>query len=309
MRSSRGLRLDDLSEMLVFVRVVERGSFSSAARTLAMTTSAVSKRIAAMEDKLRTRLLHRTTRKLATTDAGQALYERLKRVLADLDDAEREVIGLGGGLRGVVRVSASATLGQLHLAPLMADFLLANPELRVALCLSDRYVDVVGEEYDIAIRAGRLFDSSLIARKLAPDARVVCAAPAYLERHGTPRTPAELARHNCTRHAYSEASGIWSFEGPDGPIDVRVEGTLHINHSGAIREAALRGLGIALLPTFAVDAELRSGALRLVLEDYRLTEEGIYALTPQGAHPTAKVRALIDFLADRLPARLAGERG
>jgi DNA-binding transcriptional LysR family regulator len=297
-------RLDDLDEMLAFVRVVERGSLSAAARALGMTTSAISKRIAAIEGKLRTQLLRRTTRKLSTTEAGQALYARLQRVLAELADAEREVVGLGGGLRGVVRVSASMTFGQLHLAPLLADFLLDNPELRVELRLSDRFVDVVGEDFDVAIRIGRLVDSSLIARKLAPDERVVCAAPAYLEARGEPRTPADLARHNCMRHVYGDASSTWSFEGPDGPVDVTVQGTLHVNHTGAIREAVLRGLGVALLPMFAVAGDVRSGALTTLLRDYRPSDTAIYAVTPQGAHPTAKVRALVDFLAARLPARL-----
>jgi DNA-binding transcriptional LysR family regulator len=301
---SRGRRLDDLSEMMVFARVVERGSLSAAARSLGMTTSAVSKRVAALESKLRTRLLHRTTRKLATTDAGDALYARVRRVLADLDEAEAEVSELGGGLRGVVRVSASLTFGQLHLAPLIADFLLDHPDLRVELRLSDRYVDVVGEDFDLAIRAGPQLDSSLIARRLAPDPRVVCGAPAYLERHGTPRAPEDLSRHNCMHHVYRGSGTTWSFEGPSGPVDVKVQGTLCINHSGAIREAAVRGLGLALLPRFAVIDQLRSGALRVVLEDYRMAEPGIYALTPQGAQPTAKVRALVDFLAEHLPARL-----
>jgi DNA-binding transcriptional LysR family regulator len=297
-------RLDDLDEMLAFVRVVERGSLSAAARALGMTTSAISKRIAAIEGKLRTQLLRRTTRKLSTTEAGQALYARLQRVLAELADAEREVVGLGGGLRGVVRVSASMTFGQLHLAPLLADFLLDNPELRVELRLSDRFVDVVGEDFDVAIRIGRLVDSSLIARKLAPDERVVCAAPAYLEARGEPRTPADLARHNCMRHVYGDAWSTWSFEGPEGPVDVTVQGTLHVNHTGAIREAVLRGLGVALLPMFAVAGDVRSGALTTLLRDYRPSDTAIYAVTPQGAHPTAKVRALVDFLAARLPARL-----
>jgi DNA-binding transcriptional LysR family regulator len=307
MRSSPGRRLDDLSEMLVFVRVVERGSFSAAARSLGMTTSAISKRIAALESKLGTRLVHRTTRKLSTTDAGRALYDRLRRMFAELEDAEREVVGLGSTLRGVVRVSASVTFGQLHLAPLLADFLIANPELRVELRLSDRYVDVVGEDFDVAIRAGRLADSSLIARKLAPDSRVVCAAPAYLERHGTPRTPAELARHSCMRHAYHDTAATWSFEGPGGPVDVAVHGTFQVNHTGAIREAVLRGLGVALMPMFAVAREVRSGELCVLLEDYPLAKTAIYAITPQGAHPTVKVRALVDFLSEKLPPRLAGE--
>ena len=297
-------RLDDLDEMLAFVRVVERGSLSAAARALGMTTSAISKRIAAIEAKLRTQLLRRTTRKLSTTEAGQALYARLQRVLAELADAEREVIGLGGGLRGVVRVSASMTFGHLHLAPLVADFLLDNPELRVELRLSDRFVDVVGEDFDVAIRIGRLVHSSLVARKLAPDVRVVCAAPAYLKARGEPRTPADLASHNCMRHVYGDATSTWSFDGPDGPVHVIVQGTLHVNHTGAIREATLRGLGVALLPMFAVADDVRSGALTTVLHDYRPSDTAIYALMPQGSHPTAKVRALVNFLAARLPARL-----
>lgn len=306
MRSPRHQALDDLVEMRTFVGVVEGQSFSAAARGLGATTSAVSKRIASLEGKLGTQLFHRTTRTLSTTEAGQVLYERVRRVLTELGDAERDVVGLGEGLRGVLRVSAPVTFGQLHVAPLVADFLLEHRELRIELTLDDRYVNVVAERFDLAIRAGRLVDSTLIARKLASDRRVVCAAPAYLERNGVPRTPADLAAHDCLRHAYHDASTTWTFDGPRGRESVRVQSRLRLNHGGAIRAAALRGLGLALLPGFTVDDDLRRGALATVLDEYRLQPSGIYAVMPADAHATRKVRALVDFLARALPPRLAG---
>jgi DNA-binding transcriptional LysR family regulator len=304
MRSPRHRALDDLGEMRTFVGVVEGQSFSAAARALGATTSAVSKRIAALEGKLGTQLFHRTTRTLATTEAGQVLYERVRRVLTELADAERDVIGLGEGLRGVVRVSAPVTFGQLHVAPLVADFLLEHREVRIELTLDDRYVNVVADGYDLAIRAGRLVDSTLIARKLASDRRVVCATPSYLERHGVPRTPADLAGHDCMRHALHDASSTWVFDGPHGRESVVVQSSLRLNHGGAIRAAALRGLGLALLPGFTVDDDLRSGALRTVLDEYRLPPSGIYAVMPADAHATRKVRSLVDHVARALPARL-----
>jgi DNA-binding transcriptional LysR family regulator len=307
MHSSRNRALDDLVEMRTFVGVVEGQSFSAAARSLGATTSAVSKRIAALEGKLRTQLFHRTTRTVVTTEAGQVLYERVRRVLTELADAERDVVGLGEGLRGVLRVSAPVTFGQLHVAPLVADFLLEHRELRIELTLDDRYVNVVAERFDLAIRAGRLVDSTLIARKLASDRRVVCAAPSYLERTGVPRTPSDLAAHDCMRHALHDASATWTFDGPHGRESVVVQSSLRLNHGGAIRAAALRGLGLALLPGFTVDDDLRSGALRSVLDEYRLPPSGIYAVMPADAHTTKKVRSLVDFLARALPPRLGGE--
>jgi DNA-binding transcriptional LysR family regulator len=304
MRSPRHRALDDLGEMRTFVGVVEGQSFSAAARALGATTSAVSKRIAALEGKLGTQLFHRTTRTLATTEAGQVLYERVRRVLTELADAERDVVGLGEGLRGVVRVSAPVTFGQLHVAPLVADFLLDHREVRIELTLDDRYVNVVAEGFDLAIRAGRLVDSTLIARKLASDRRVVCGAPSYLERHGVPRTPAELASHDCMRHALHDASATWTFDGPHGRESVVVQSSLRLNHGGAIRAAVLRGLGLALLPGFTVDDDLRSGALRTVLDEYRLPPSGIYAVMPADAHATRKVRSLVDHVARALPSRL-----
>jgi DNA-binding transcriptional LysR family regulator len=304
MARSRQRALDDLVEMRTFVGVAEGRSFSAAARGLGATTSAISKRIAALEAKLGAQLFHRTTRTLALTEAGRVLHERVRRVLAEIDEAERDVVGLADGLRGVLRVSAPVTFGQLHVAPLVADFLLANPEVRVELSLDDRYVDVVAEGFDLAIRAGRMVDSTLIAKKLASDRRVVCAAPAYLERAGVPRTPADLARHNCMRHAYHDASATWTFDGPRGRESVVVHGSLRLNHGGAIRAAALRGLGVALLPGFTVDGDVASGALAAVLEDYKLPATAIYAVQPADAHATRKVRALIDFLGAQLPARL-----
>lgn len=296
--------LDDMPALLAFVKVVDGGSFSAAARALGTTTSAISKRIAQLEERLGAVLLHRTTRRLSLTAAGRLLHQRAQSLLAELAAAERELADLSSKPRGTVRVSGPVTFGHMHLAGLIADFLIANPEITVELQLSDRFVDVVGERFDLAIRSGRSPSSSLKARKLAKDERLLVAAPRYLSQHGAPRVPSDLSRHHCMRHMDNNASGVWSFRGPQGVIDVKVKSCLHINHGGAIREAALRGLGIALLPRFVVEDELRRGLLVPVLSDHPLPSSALYAVFPASGRIDRATRALVDWLAARLPAQL-----
>jgi DNA-binding transcriptional LysR family regulator len=292
----------------VFVAVVEAGSFAAAARRLGTTTSAVSKRIAAIETRLGARLVHRSSRHLAPTQAGLAFYERCRRIADDVAEAERAVREGAGAPVGAVRVSAPLTFSQQHLVPLLPDFLAAHPRVDVVLVADDRYVDVIEEGVDLAIRTGALPDSGLVRRKLAFDRRVVCASPAYLAQHGAPRAPAELASHACMRHAghtQHGGAGRWTFEGPGGRASVPVRGRFQVNHTGMIRDAALAGLGVALLPLFAIGDDLRSGRLVALLEDWRVPPEvGIHALFPAGRSEPAAVRAFVEFLAARLPARL-----
>jgi DNA-binding transcriptional LysR family regulator len=289
-----------------FVAVVEAGSFSAAARRLGTTTSAVSKRVARLEGQLGTRLLNRSSRRLATTDAGRSFFESCRRLGEELVAAERELRGPSGELRGVLRVSAPLTFSQQHLVPLLPAFLAEHPALDVAVAAEDRYVDPIEEGVDVMLRTGPPGDSRLLQRKLASDRRLVCGAPAYFARHGVPRTPGELASHACMRHALHGPGGRWVFEGPGGRVAVAVRGRLQVNHSGMIRDAAVAGLGVALLPLFAVGDDLRAGRLQAVLEDWRVPPEvGIYALFPAGRHQPPAVRAFVDFLAARLPARLA----
>jgi DNA-binding transcriptional LysR family regulator len=290
--------------------VVEAGSLSAAARRLGTTTSAVSKRLARLEERLGTRLVNRSSRRLAPTQAGRRFYERCRRLADELSDAEREARALGAELRGVLRVGVPYTFGQQHLVPLLPEFLDAPAGVDVALVADDRYGDVIEAGLDLVIRTGLPGDSRLKQRKLADDPRVVCAAPAYLARHGTPRTPAELSAHTFMRHAYQRPAGRIAFQGPDGDVVVAVRGRVEANHTGMIRDLALAGAGIALLPRFAIVDELADGRLCALLEAWRVTPgTGVYALFPDGKHPAPALRAFVAHLAARLPARLTTSRG
>jgi DNA-binding transcriptional LysR family regulator len=301
--------LDDLNALVAFVRVVDARSYSAAARQAGATTSALSKRVAKLEGALGVRLLERTTRRLAPTEAGAAFYERCLRVLDELGEAERAATRLGGGARGTLRMSAPVIFGELHVAPLVPRLLERHPGLGADLWLSDRYVDLVDEGFDLALRIGRLADSSLAARRLGAVPAVVCASPAYLERRGVPRRPDDLAGHECLRYSLAGAGREWRLRGPDGRERAyAAAGRCSLNHGGAMREIALAGGGLAQLPLFLVAEALAAGRLRAVLDDYRPPDFGIYAVHPAGRAPSPKVRAAVDFFAEALPPRLAWPR-
>ncbi len=297
-----------MAEIGVFVRVVEARGFASAARTLGTTTSAVSKSIGRLEAALGTRLLHRTTRRLGLTESGATFYQRCLRILAEVEAAEEAVSQLQREPRGTLRVSAPMSFGQLHVAPLVPEFLARHPDVRIELALADRMVDLVEEGFDLAIRIGRLADSSLVARRLAPSRRVVCGAPAYLERRGVPQEPHDLVQHDCLVYTY-QTEPAWTLR--DGPKEIRVvvSGRLRANNGDVLRAAALAGAGLALLPTFIVGDDLRAGTLRTVLDDYECTETAIYTVHPSGRNPPPKVRAFVDFLQARCGAHPSWERG
>lgn len=287
------------------MRVVDARSYSAAARQLGATTSALSKRVAKLEGALGVRLLERTTRRLAPTEAGAAFYERCVQVLDELGEAERAATQLGGAVRGTLRLNAPVIFGELHVAPLLPPLLERHPDLRIDLSLSDRYVDLVDEGFDLAVRIGRLADSSLAARRLGRVPAVVCASPAYLERRGTPKTPDDLARHECLRYSLAGAGREWRLRGPDGKERAyAASGRCSLNHGGAMREVALAGGGLAQLPLFLVADALRAGRLRSVLDDDRVSDFGIYAVYPAGRAPSPKVRAAVEFFAEALPPRL-----
>jgi DNA-binding transcriptional LysR family regulator len=298
-------KASDDADREVLLAVIESGSLSAAARRLGTTTSAVSKRLARLEERLGARLVNRSSRRLAPTQAGQRFYERCRRLADELADAEREARALGAELRGVLRVGVPYTFGQQHLVPLLPEFLEAHPGVDVALVADDRYGDVIEAGLDLVIRTGLPGDSRLKQRKLADDPRVVCAAPAYVAHHGAPRTPHELAGHTFMRHAYHRPAGRVAFEGPEGSVVVSVRGRVEANHTGMIRDLALAGAGIAVLPRFAIVEELADGRLRALLPEWRVTPgTAIYALYPDGKHPQPALRAFVAHLAARLPARL-----
>lgn len=293
--------MEHLSDIAVFVRVIEAGSFTAAAEQLGLSQSAVSKCVTRLEEHLGTRLLNRSTRKFSLTEAGSALHARGRRALDEIEEAELEVARLQTEPRGVLRVNAPMSFGILHLAPALDEFLHRYPALTVDLQLDDRLVDLVEEGFDCAIRIKALADSTLVARRLAPCRLVVCAAPDYLARHGTPTTPAALREHACLVYTYRDDPNEWIFRGPDGrELKVGVAGRLRCNNGLIHRDAALAGLGILVTPTFYVGDELRSGRLQTILTDYTPSPEpSVYVVYPERRHLSPKVRAFVDFLAAR----------
>jgi len=293
------LPLDTLVGMAVFARVVDDGGFSAAARVLGMSKSAVSKQVSALEDRLGARLLNRTTRRMSLTESGAALIDNCRRVLAEAEAAEIAVGALQSAPSGVLRINAPVTFGATHLAPALPDFLARHPLVTIDITLNDRMVDLIDEGYDLAVRITRLADSSLIARKLAPGRRVMVAAPSYLERRGRPATLAELTGHDCLAYSYISADEEWRFHGPTGEETVRVGSRLRANSGEVLLAAAIAGAGIAALPTFICGADLAAGRLARVLPDYDNRSFAVYAVWPAGRHPSPKLRAFVDFLAER----------
>lgn len=287
--------MDRLHAMEVFVRVVEAGSFSAAARDLRIGQPNVSKLIAALEERLEVRLLVRTTRQLHPTEAGQAFYERARRTLEEASEAETAARGMGKGLDGRLRVSAPVTFARLHVIPRIGDFLDAHPKLRVDFVLDDRFVDLMGENIDVALRGGELSDSSLTARKLATCARLVVASPAYLARMGTPSTPADLLDHTALVYTQGLIAEEWHFRGASGDASVRIPTRLSFSAAEGVREAVIAGLGLAISSRWVIQPELADGSVVPVLTDWTLPAADLWALFPTGRLPTAKARAFVNW--------------
>ncbi len=290
--------MDRPGEMAVFVRIVDEGGLSAAARTLRMTPSAVSKLLTRLEDRLGARLLNRTTRRLGLTDEGEAFYRRARQILAEIDEAEQAVGTLHAAPGGRLRVTAAVAFAIYQIVPVLPAFLARYPDIHLELHVGDRIVDLVEEGFDVGVRVGAREDSSLVSRLLATDHRTICAAPAYLERHGVPRTPADLASHACITWT-GDAGGLndWPFEGPEGPHAVRVHGAIEVNNGEAMHEMALAGLGLAHVAEFRVGQDIAAGRLVPVLVDHhRKVDLPIHAVYPHRRHLSAKVRAFVDFL-------------
>ncbi len=295
--------MDRLGELEAFAAVAETGGFTAAARSLGRTTSSVSKQVRALEERLGSRLLNRTTRRVSLTEVGAAFRDRLRGVLDDLEAAELAVGELQEEPRGVLRVGAPMDFGRAGLSESLADFASAHPGIRLEIQLADRFVDLVDEGFDVVVRIGDLPDSTLVARRLGPCRRVLCAAPAYLDARGRPTSPGELRDHAIVGYAYERADG-WSFDAEDGaPQRITLEPRHRCNNGEMIRSLLLAGLGIALLPTFLVGSELRSGRLEAVLNGRIEADTTIWAVTPHRKLLTTKVRLLLEHL-----ARGCGER-
>lgn len=293
--------MEDLNDIVVFVAVVDAGSFTRAAERLKVSRPAVSKQVSRLEESLGVRLLQRTTRRLSLTEAGRIFHAGASRGLEDLAEARAEVSRLQEQPRGVLRINVPMSFGILHIAPLLPEFMREYPELSVELDLNDRKLDVIEEGFDASVRISDLPDSTLVARRLAPCRHAIVAAPAYLEHRGAPEKPMDLQGHEVLSYSLQQSALQWHFLDPDGqPEQVTVSGRLQVNNSLALREALLAGVGLARTPTFLVGEDLREGRLIAVLPDYRSLEVSIYLVYPQRRHLSPKVRAFADFLVSKI---------
>jgi len=290
---------DPLDGISVFAAVVDAGTFTGAARALRASKASVSMQIQKLEDRLGVRLLNRTTRRLSLTDEGRAFYEHARRILDEAREAVDALDSLHAAPRGVLRINAPMSFGIQHLGPAVADFMHAYPDIEIDMVLNDRRVDVIEDGYDMAIRIARLPDSSLIARRLAPCRRIVIASPDYWDRKGRPRRPEDLKHHDALIYDYLAEPDTWTFRDGHGQISVNVTGRMRANNGEVLLEAARRGLGVVYTPTFFCCGDVRDGALETVLEDFDDEPISIYAVYPHRRHLSPRVRAFVDFLADR----------
>lgn len=293
--------MDNLAAMQVFVRVVETGGLSAAGRAMALAPSSISRRISELEAGLGVTLLHRTTRKLSLTEAGQTYYERTRDIVQAVEDANLAVTEKRGEPSGILRMTVPASVARRHVAPAVATFQMQYPKVRVVMRVTDRMVDLVEEGLDVAIRIGQLEDSSLIARKLGEGRRLVCASPAYLKRAGEPGRPEQLSDHACLTLRTHPGSNPWRFRKGGQVTEIRATGPFFADDGETLVAAACAGLGLILMPEWLVGLEIRSGRLEEVLSDYAAAPETtpLYAVYPPGPYVAAKVRAFVDFLAGR----------
>lgn len=290
--------MDILTCMKTFVAVVDCESFTSAGARLDLSKAIASKYVGILEDHLGTRLLNRTTRRLSLTESGAAYYERCVQILADVDEAEQAAAQLTAVPRGTLKLAMPVSFGTTRIAPLLHGYLQRYPQVRLDIALADRRVDLIEEGFDLAIRVGHLPESGLVARKLTTDRIVCCAAPTYLERHGTPRMPSELAQHACLNYSYSSAGDEWILGQGKNRTAVHIDGPLSANNGDMLRSVALAGAGVIWQPHFIVGDDLRAGRLIELMADQPGPELGIYALYPSRKHLSAKVRTFVDYLLD-----------
>lgn len=288
--------MTSVSDFEIFARVVRAGGLSAAGRELGLSPAMMSKRLAQLEARLGARLLHRTTRHVTPTEIGQCFHEKVVAALAAVEEAESFVTRQSGEARGLLRISAPTSFGRMHLAPHLKRFLDAHPSLSLELDLTDEFIDLLAGHVDVAIRIAALADSRLVAQRLAPNRRVLCATPAYLRDKGMPKDLDDLRHHHLLA---ATAQTQWRLEGPDGPVALRVQSFIRTNSSEVVRETLLASLGIAMRSTWDVSEELHDGALTIVLPQYRgASDVAIYAVHPSRKFVAPNVKAFIQFLRD-----------
>lgn len=294
--------MERLSDLALFLRIVDLGSISAAARSLDLSVAVTSQRLKRLERDLGVRLLHRTTRRLHPTPEGISLVEQGRELIEDMEALTDSLHRAASDVTGTLRLTVPSSFGRQYISPLLPAFLAQYPRLKLNVDLSDQMLDLVGSGFDLAIRIGALGDSSLIARRLASNRRVLCASPVYLQQHGIPRAPQDLTRHECLLLAVgSGQQALWHLSDPEGnDVAVRVNGRIQSNQGELLRDAAIAGLGIAQHSVWHVYEDLHAGRLQVVLPDYALSDTGIHAVMPQRRLVPPRVRAFIDFLAQHL---------
>ena len=285
-----------LAGLPVFAQVVESGGFTAASTVLGLTPSAVSRQVSQLEDRLGARLLNRTTRRISLTEIGAAYYERARAALDALAEAEQAVVDLSAAPSGVLKISMPSIFGNIHVAPILPAFAARFPEITLDVSINDRFVDLVEEGLDVAIRVAELRDSSLVARRIAPFRRLVCASPDYVQRHGQPDSPAELKDHNCLVLTSYQPRGHWQFGAGKTLRSLRVSGSIESNSADVLREAARAGVGLVQLPSYVLSQDIKSGALLPLLTGHEADNRDVFAVYPASRHLSPKVRAFVDYL-------------
>ncbi len=304
--ASRDPNVTAISDLDIFARVARTGNMSMAGREMGLSPAVVSKRISLLEERLGARLFQRTTRQLTLTETGEGYFRRVVDILSLCEEAEDYVSRRNTKPRGSLKISAPTSFNRLHIAPHLPDFLARYPDIEIDMQLTDTFVDIIREGYDLAIRIGELEDSSLVARKLCNERRVISAAPSYLTRAGTPRTLADLNSHNCL---IAGAQDLWRLDGPDGPHELRVKGNMRSNSAEFVRAGLMQGLGLALRAIWDIGPELSRGELVVVLPEYQgSAKNAIYAIYPCREFMPAKVTAFIDFFAEILERDISHAR-
>lgn len=292
--------MDKFANIQSFVRVVESGNISKAAQSLGLAKSAVSRRLTELEQHLGVQLFQRTTRRLNLTDTGRSFYERATRIINDLDEAEQAVSSLHRELSGKLRVAVPLSFGLHHLAPAITDFIQQHPRLEFDIDFNDRQLDLVQEGFDMALRIGQLRDSALIARRIASITSVICVSPTYLAQYGEPKTPQQLSEHSCLLYSNLPDPQTWIYYDTDGtPVSVKVPSGTQANNGDFLCQLAVAGQGIAKQPTFIAHRYIERGQLVPILRDYHWVASNAYAVYPQTRHLSQRVRAFVDFLAQR----------
>ncbi len=301
--------MDRLTNMKIFTQVVESKSFTAAADKLGLTRAGVSKSVMQLEKQLGARLLNRTTRRVSPTEVGLAYNERCLAILADVEEAELAVSSLHDEPRGRLRINAPMSFAMLHLTGPLTDFMARYPDVKVQLILNDRQVDMIDGGFDIGVRIGALADSSMIARRIAVSHQSLVASPDYVAAHGEPQHPDDLVDHTCLTYGHLATDVRWSFHNTSGEVTVTVPGHLCVNNGDVLRDAAVRGRGIVLLPTFITGPDLRSGKLVRLLSDWERRPADISVIYPPHRFLSAKVRVFIDFLAERFGDKPYWDKG